>query len=332
MAELVNRRRNIFINSEQYHQSNGDINLIFPGADFAVNKNEFMRLSLESFTMQRRFYNINSTNNTFYIRDISASTYTEVKIAMGDYSSIGTGTNPLTDAIKAAIDSVPDISAADVSANALTRKITITMNSSTGWTNHHDFVCFQNTTDTPPNNVSPSGFFNDSCEILGGKPTTDTNTVVSAFRITDISHLTFESYFPASLFTLEALHLTTNLQTHSYQTPNFSARSENSMLIPSNIFAKIPISHEIGSTKLITYVDSGSDAYSVDLQNKNLNSILLSLTDDKGRAINDFSLPDQLKDGNVSFLATLKWCAVSSPELGQPSGYPTELQMNLYNN
>ena len=142
MAELVNRRRNIFINSEQYHQSNGDINLIFPGADFAVNKNEFMRLSLESFTMQRRFYNINSTNNTFYIRDISASTYTEVKIAMGDYSSIGTGTNPLTDAIKAAIDSVPDISAADVSANALTRKITITMNSSNGWTNDHEFVCF----------------------------------------------------------------------------------------------------------------------------------------------------------------------------------------------
>jgi len=34
----------------------------------------------------------------------------------------------------------------------------------------------------------------------------------------------------------------------------------------------------------------------------------------------------------VNFLATLKWAALNTPEIGNPSGYPTELQMKLYNN
>ena len=34
MGEIINRRRNIFINSEQYHRKNGDVNLQFPGDDY----------------------------------------------------------------------------------------------------------------------------------------------------------------------------------------------------------------------------------------------------------------------------------------------------------
>ena len=330
MSAVVNRRRNVFINSEQYHQSNGDVNLIFPGVDFAVDKNEIMRLSLESFTMARRFYNININNNTFYIRNQTAAlphSFKAVTIIEGDYTI-----DLLTAAIKTAILlSFTTATNMTVISDPVTRFITINMSSDTNWTDNHDFVCFQ----VPPgragtnpdsSEITPTGAFNDSCEILGGIPTKDFNNIVSAFSE---SSKVFKSIYPFSLESLEAIHLVSNLQTHSFQTPDFLENSETSSLVPSSIFAKIPINNSI-SQKII-YRDSGSDAYAVDLQNKSLNSIILSLRDDKGRRLP--SIGEQYKDGNLSFLATLKWCAISKPEIGQPSGYLTDnMQMNLYNN
>ena len=63
---VVNRTRNIFVNSEEYHDAKGQVNLVFPGSDFVVDNNEIMRLTLDRFEMKRNFYNINKFNNTFY--------------------------------------------------------------------------------------------------------------------------------------------------------------------------------------------------------------------------------------------------------------------------
>jgi hypothetical protein len=325
MSAVVNRRRNIFINSEQYHQSNGDVNLIFPGADFAVDKNEIMRLSLESFTMSRRFYNININNNTFYIRNKGTTPhdFSKCEITPGDYT-----VTTFKVALSTAINSGFGATGASVSISEETRFITIDMNAVTGWTAQHDFVCFQvppgRAGTNPDNNViTETGAFNDSSEILGGNPTKDFHTIVPAFSVTSG---VFTSVYPFSLESIEAIHLITNLQTHSYQTPDFLANSETSSLVPSPIFAKIPIP----ISQKIQYRDSGSDAYAVDLQNKSLNNIILSLRDDKGRRLP--IIENQYKDGNLSFLATLKWCAISKPEIGQVSGYLSDnMQMNLYN-
>ena len=333
MSGVVNRRRNIFINSEQYHQSNGDVNLIFPGVDFAVDKNEIMRLSLESFTMAHRFYNININNNTFYIRNKATTSFSKCVITPGDYR-----TATFKTALISAIDTGFGAAGATVIAGDSTRIFTINMSAVSGWTANHDFVCFQ----VPPgragtnpdtSEITPTGAFNDSCEVLGGIPTKDFNNIVPAFSETS---KVFTSVYPFTLQPLEAIHLVTNLQTHSYQTPDFLEDSEASSLVPSPIFAKIPIIHpsfemrEEGYRANINYTDSGSDAYAVDLQNKSLNSIMLSLRDDKGRRLP--VIGNQYKDGNLSFLATLKWSAISKPEIGQVSGYLTEkMQMNLYN-
>jgi hypothetical protein len=247
MAEYINRRRNIFINSEQYHQSNGDVNLILPGADFAVDKNEIMRLSLESFTMQRRFYNINENNNTFYIRDISDATdhtFSKVVISPGDYEETTTFALKVKEAINIGLGLAYDSSDAVVTIQDETRLITINMSAETTWTDKKDFVCFQvpqGRAGTNPINtvITPTGSFNDSCETLGGVPTKDFNHIVPAF-IEDPSY-TFTSIYPFSLYSLDAIHLVTNLQTHSYQTPDFLENSETSSLVPSSIFAKIPI-------------------------------------------------------------------------------------------
>jgi hypothetical protein len=83
---------------------------------------------------------------------------------------------------------------------------------------------------------------------------------------------------------------------------------------------------------MITYYDSGSNSFSVDLQNKSLNSLILKLQDGKGRSLEEFCVPGSLTEGNVNFLATLQWQAINTPEIGQPLGYPNKLQMELHNN
>ena len=337
MSAVVNRRRNIFINSEQYHQTNGDVNLIFPGVDFAVDKNEIMRLSLESFTMPRRFYNINSNNNTFYIRNTATTPddFSKCVITPGDYEVATFKT-----ALKNAIDTVIGVPNTVVTISPTTRFIKIDLTAVSEWTADHDFVCFQVPpgragTNPNPTQITQANAFNDSCEILGGIPTKDFNDIVSAFSKSSTG--VFTSVYPFSLESIESIHLVTNLQTHSYQTPDFLENSETSSLVPSAIFAKIPIFHQVfeiinSTIQKIQYTDSGSDAYAVDLQNKSLNSIILSLRDDKGRRLPVVG-DNQYKDGNLSFLATLKWCAISKPEVGQVSGFLTDnMQMNLYNN
>jgi len=321
MAEIVNRRRNIFINSEQYHNSQGDVKLIFPGNDFAVDKNERMRLSLETFTMTRNFYNVNSNNNTFYVRNSTTGNVTkEVKITPGDYSSFSN----LATAIQTDLDGI--YGNVGVTYDDDTRKLAIDMSSATAWTSDHEFVCFQVTDNsTIIANVTQNGAFNDSCEILGGRPSKSFNDIIPAF---DSSGTFFTAHYPAALKTIKAVHMRTNLQTHSYSTPNFDANSESSMLIPSDILAKIntPNSH---NDLVFSFKDSGSDAFSVDLQNKTLPDIILKLTDDKGRSLP--TQPNQNADGNMSYLATLKWVAIASPMIGKETGMPRpDLQMKLY--
>ena len=228
-----------------------------------------MRLSLESFTMSRRFYNININNNTFYIRDkgTTPDSYKESQITPGDYT-----VDTFKIALISAIDGGFGATGASVSISEETRFITIDMSAVAGWTAQHDFVCFQvppGRAGTNPDNtvITETGAFNDSSEILGGIPTKDFDSIVPAFSETSG---VFTSVYPFSLDSIEAIHLITNLQTHSYQTPDFLANSETSSLVPSPIFAKIPIP----ISQKIQYRDSGSDAYAVDLQNKSLNNII----------------------------------------------------------
>ena len=331
MAEVINRRRNIFVNSEEYHQSNGDVNLLLPALDFNVNQNEMMRIALESFVMPKTWYNVNAYNNIFYIRTTGTpDTYQALTIPAGNYS-----TTTITTAIKTAFTDVSaGFSALDVSRNDANGILTLDFSAVAAplWTNaSDDIVCFQ----VPPArqglgvsvDVSGNGFYSDSFAILGGKPIKYINeTTKVALQKVGTSRVGF---FPMQLQTMKAIHMVTNLQTHSYQTPHMDVNSQNTTLVPSNIFAKIPVYlQETSSFAPITYQDSGANTYSVDLQNKNINSIVISLTDDKGRPLPQNA--NQAEFGLLSYLATFKWLAISTPEVGKPLGFLNNYrQMNL---
>lgn len=330
MVDII-RSRNIFIDSEQYHTTNGERVIVnFPASSFHVLQGEHMRLTLTAFEMKKNFYNINSRNNLFYHYDSTASNYTKIEIAKGDYfrfGSDGTVANSFCEAIYEATSNAgfTGISAADVTYNINTRKIKIDMTNVTAKHTAGDyFVSFQ----IPPERqgsgiagVSDLGIYNDSYEILGCRPQRYTDTVIKAFnQLTGTEK--FEGFYPASLFSIEALYLQANLITNNYTTPSFGADTISTKLIPSQILARIAIPYTDFFEKtqdqptVITFSDP-NNLFTVNLQQNQIDQIVFDIIDSKGRRVEEVS-ENQADDGSLSFSCVIRWDVVKENTMGMP--------------
>ena len=108
MGEIVNRTRNIFLDSEQHHSGGDLVRMFLPNDAFSLHKDESMKFIVSSFEMQKKFYNINKHNNTFYALKPTPG-YTEIKIKEGDYFQFGENadvSNSLCEAIYNALGRV----------------------------------------------------------------------------------------------------------------------------------------------------------------------------------------------------------------------------------
>ena len=335
MGTIVNRSRNIFIDSEQYH-ANGDLVRIFlPNEAFSVFKDESMKFIVSSFEMQKKFYNINKHNNTFYV--YNDPSFTEIKIPEGDYFQFGTTANIAGSLCEAIFEGLTDAGLgvnggkAGVTYDINTRKLSIDMTGAGApWGANAYFVSFQippaRQPSPLPTNVTDTGIFNDSYEILGAKPTKDSSTYVPAF---DVSNNIHSSFYPASLYTIESVHLVTSLQTNNYQSPSLNADSQATRLIPTQVLARFPIPMEkifMGDQQdvpsIIKFEDTGAELYSMTLQQKQIDTFNFRLVDAKGRELSEVS-SGQYDNGAMSYKLVLKFEAIHSPEIGQPAGFLT---------
>lgn len=350
MGEIVKRSRNIFIDTEQYH-SNGDlVRLFFPNEAFALNKDESMKFVLSSFEMQKKFYNVNAYNNTFYAIDPSDDVFnvTKIQISEGDYFQFGANAvipNSLCEAIYNALG-VAGIEPSGatvteqkhkVTYDINTRKLSIDMSNvavSNKWGSDSYFATFQvppsrqakdPSFNDPSGGLDSLGFFNDSYEILGTRPTkySGQNNLIQAF---DISDQKFTSFYPASLYTIESIHLATSLQNNNYQTPNLDADSQASRLIPTQIFARIPLDmgNMFGTTQdspsIIKFEDTGAQLFSMDLQRNTIDTFNFRIIDAKGREITEVS-KGQYTNGALSYKMVLKYEVLHTPEVGRHAGF-----------
>ena len=302
MAKVV-FSRNIFIDSEINTIGNGLYTRInFPTSNFTIGLRQTMKLTLVSFEMRRNFYSINQTNNTFYLFNYpTTGDYTQFVISPGNYVDLTT----LATAIETAITAVGALSASTVAYDAISRKFTITL----AGANSNSFFCaFQVKQGTPPTGVSEGGFFNDANEILGGPSTRDGfTTPVNLFGTTtgNVAHIT---PFVASLNSVEALYLRIGLPTNNFQTYGFERELANQTgLTPSSILARIPLatSYSDPLAPFITFEDP-NNLFNLILQQTQLSSMTLQLTDDKGRLIPEVSA-GQASSGNLAFKVTLRW-------------------------
>jgi hypothetical protein len=245
----VVHHKNIFINSEQLLNGDGqNLEVLFPPDAFSTsNKDETMRLTLNSFTMRRNFYAINQHNNVFY-SGTNANTQTKTyTIPPGDYSE-----SELETAIETLLDA--EYSGATCEFQDITRTFKITM--PVGFTD-----IFWSSTDL------------DTHEILGGTPDELFDATASPI---------FTSKFPVQLDSISDIYLRTSLQSSNFQT-----NKGNNHLGNTDIFARIPIYKDgltLADTPMVKWEDS-NDLYSIHIQNHQLSNVRFMITDDKHRAL-----------------------------------------------
>lgn len=298
----VKYSRNIWIDSELngIGGRGGEVAQIhFPPQSFTANKGEVMRLILTSFEMRRNFYNINANNNKFYLYDPAGPTFTEIAIEQGNYTDFTT----LATAIQTATAAV--VGGSTCTHDALKRKFTITLGG--GAPAGSFLVCFQVRQGQPPAGVSGSGFYNDSNEILGARPTRDVTQLVNAFGATTgaVAHV---SPYPTNLSSIEAVYLRSGLQTNNFQTNGFEqATQDQNGLTSSTIFARVPLTKAFYDPdhEIINFEDP-DELFTIILSQSQLTQITLYITDGKGRLIPQLN-DTQAVDGNLSFTASLRW-------------------------
>jgi len=298
----VVRSRLIYIDSEINAVGNGRVSQVnFPSSVFSVSQGQQMRMTLNSFEMRRNFYSVNPTNNTFYLYDPAGPTFTEIQIAPGNYQTF----TELATAVQIAVAGV--IAGSTCIYTSITRKLTITLGPTAPAGSY--LVCFQVKQGVAPPGVSPAGFFNDSCELLGAIPSRSA-VAVNAFGTTTgpVAHI---SPYPASLNTLTAIYLRTDLVSSNYQTFGFELDlPDRTGLTPTQILARIALnrSHFDDTLSFINFEDP-NDLFSIELSQTQLSNMTFTITDGAGRLISEVA-PDQALNGNLAFKMVLRWDVV----------------------
>jgi hypothetical protein len=250
--------------------------------------------------MPRRIYNINVTNKVFYVRDTVGDTYTEITIAEGVYEEFST----LATAIQTALRGHTALASVTCVFDAVTRRFTIG-----SLPTNHIVVCWQSRA-TRPTGVSPTGFFQQTHEILGGRPSRGA-APVDALGAGGVAP------YPASLSSIHSLYLRTNIMSGNYQSTGHERFLPNgNQVIESQIFARIPVDDQV-STNPIIYQDNGDEMFQINPHSKSLDSLDLWLTDEFGRSLSEVS-PSQYEDGMLNYTVSLRFAhlieAISKPQ------------------
>jgi len=299
---LVKSSRNVFIDTDTLtNESSAKAHILFPSQAFSVCCGDTIRISLHQFVMPRRIYNINVTNKIFYIFDTSADTYTEIFIAEGVYTEF----DDLASAIQTSLRLKPALVSVTCSFDDVTRRFTFG-----SLPTSNIIVCWQSRA-TRPTGVSPTGFFQQTHEILGGRPSRGA-TPVDALGSGGVSP------YPGSLSSMHSLYLRTNIMAGNYQSTGHERFLPNgNQVIESQIFARIPVDDAV-STDPIIYQDNGNEMFQLNPRAQHsIDSLDLWLTDEFGRSLSEVS-PMQYADGMLNYTVTLKFSNLMDAKIGQP--------------
>ncbi len=322
-------QKNIFIDTEQYHDSTNSVQLLFPSQTLVVPQGYGMKLSLQQFFMKKSFYNINSYNSEFYIYNKTNKTYRAVNLTHGDYHVFGedeTTNYSLCKNISDALGNLsPPINVTTIRYDFNTRKITI--NSSDLNVNNY-IVFFQVPPERQikiPASVTANGFFSDTAEIFGGianqQDPADGDPVEGLKIAANLS----TSFYPASLYSMECLRININLGNTNLQTPNMEANSSTSVCVPTQAFATIPldtIKDNAQDKGLIVFQDSGDEMFSLKLQQSHIDNAILSIVDNKGRPLEEVNT-NQYKNGMLSYNMVIRFEIIEEPSVTNVSNLPS---------
>jgi hypothetical protein len=320
MGDSIAFSRNVFLDSKTNTLGTGtNARYLFQPNSFSIAANENMKLVLSTFQMRRVWYDINYTNNTFFYYDPGAEpnplvftgigTFVTITIAPGSYSTFAN----LATAIAAALVTAGFVAATCV-YNAISRKFTIVVN--VGAAAGGFFLSFYNDTDAIPTGLTLQGFQSDSGEILGGFITSSNTQLLPLFPnptpggAFPTGPNTYISPFVAQLSSLDAVYLRTNIPTNNFSSSGFEngVPNTNSGLNLTQIWAKIALgtNNYDDASPFINFTNTGGENFQIFLQQKQLDTMILQITDGRGRILPEV-YPGQANNGQLSFKLSFQY-------------------------
>lgn len=319
MSQEVVSSYNIFVDSERdlAPNSRGD-NIYLPLQQTPITcaDNQFIRLTLQSFSMYKNFTNVNTNNDTFrYTLD-------------QDYSGSGGETGTINKNVALQLTNQNYASLYDLAKEfglVLASKLQTHLNKT---------ATLNLTTIKPANTTTLAGTTNniisfeiditahsiaqplviqfkvadgDIFELLGGdriRDATDETTASITADTSNANKVVITCKFPAQLSTQQNIYLRTNVSNTNIQTESFDAGNNDivggdNVMGGSRILGKIIIDNEFA-----TFTSGTQMEYFVNLLQKQVNTLQLYLTDSHGRSLP--FLAGQTTLGNASFECVVK--------------------------
>ena len=318
---------NIFVDTERNlsQDSTGDnIHLPLGQTPITCGSNEYIRLTLQEFSMYKSWNNVNSNNNVFRVAD--ANSEKTSAITAGNYQSARTMLNrgflgyqggtalPVAPLKKALEDLVnygggtktvalllnnPGTTGATIENSTNIASITATYSTAHGYTNSNlpQLRCY----------VADG----KSYQLLGAKRITDpADTTSTSWKasLTSTTELTFELFYPAQHATETHVYLRVNEQNTNLATSSLSTVNEDTKkteMSSTKILGIIPI-----DTQYARFVASNDMVFFTHILSKQLSHLQIQITDSNG---NQFPLTNSDQDilGNRFFNCVIKVDIVS---------------------
>ena len=347
---------NLFIDSEKStlvgdKQSEGDdVHIHFEGQTIESGDGENIRLSLLNFTMFNNTYMVNINNSRFNVRggsSTSASFLDVVNIDRKNYSNLkdlatsfatNLGTYLATISAATTFENttiLPNTTTMSATDNRLL-DITLTAKNGSGATIAHGI------TDLKIQCLEAEG---ESYVLLGGNRQDDsTDTTFNSLKITIATNtIRVQGYFPMQRLTDPYVYLRCNNAQSGLEMSVLSndRGSYNTDIINSDIFAKL-----FKDVEYINYESNTGEEYFMNLQQRKIANLRLTLTDSKGRKLGrtsaqrnlgtaaglmdsslDFESNLQNKTGNLNFTAVIRVDIIKnrSPVKLESEGIPPPL-------
>jgi len=319
MSQEVVSSYNIFVDSERYlaPNSRGD-NIYLPLQQTPITcaDNQFIRLTLQSFSMYKNFTNVNTNNDTFrYTLD-------------QDYSGSGGQTGTINKNVALELTNQNYASLYDLAkefgtklASQLETHLNKTATLNTGSIKPANTTTLAGTTNNiisfeiditahsiaQPLVIQFKVADGDIFELLGGdriRNSADTTTASITADTSNANKVVITCKFPAQLSTQQNIYLRTNVSNTNIQTESFDAGNSDvvggdNVMGGSRILGKIIIDNEFA-----TFTSGTQMEYFVNLLQKQVNTLQLYLTDSHGRSLP--FLAGQTTLGNASFECVIK--------------------------
>ena len=297
-----------------------DFRVSIPSGQITAGDGQFMRISLQNFSMLKNFYNINENNNTVACRTKASPVYEGVSIPSQDYAAYHDIAKALGDALVTyytakqtaggvyTLDTatiLPEVGKNSLSTTNRVLSIRITSATAHGMTNADSTIQTRDYDTDVVQDVKMD--FSDSYEIFGTRRVTDATDL--DFQSFDIDFggagsqtITIKGYYPMQRFSQEDLYLHSDIAGTNFASHHFNKTSSSNTLRlgSTTLFAKMPIFNET-----VTYNAPHSQDYFFDFFGDVLTDMRLFIRDCNGRKIPD-SNETQSTVGNLNFTLVLR--------------------------